>query len=144
MERSGRKRLKKRHHQVGGVHALTAHGEQHQRDGDSADDLQAHLLRRGQAEIAPLDDLDVIIGKTDGAEGQRGTHHQPDEGIGEIAPQQRRQKDGDTDEHAAHGGGAGFLLVVLGTVLADVLADLKLTQLLNDEWPDEQSDEHAR
>ena len=58
-------------------------------------------------------------------------HHQPDEGIGQVAPQQRGQKDGDADEHAAHGGRAGLLLVVLGAVFADVLADLKLAQLLN-------------
>ncbi len=138
----GPKALEKRHHEMGGVHALTAHGQQHQRNGHAGDDLQAHLLRRGQAQIPPLDDLDVVIGKTDGAEGQRGKHHQPDEGIGKVAPQQRGQEDGNTDEHAAHGRGAGLFLVALGTVLANVLADLKLAQLLNDERPDEQSDEH--
>ena len=122
---------------MGGVNALAAYYEQRKRDGHSADHLQAHLLRRGKAEIAPLDDLDVVIRKTDGAECQRGKHHQPDEGIRQIAPQQRRQKDGDTDEHAPHGGGTGFLLMVLGTILADVLADLEFTQLLNDEGPDE-------
>ena len=128
---------------MGGVHALTAHGQQHQRDRDRGEDLQAHLLHRGQAEIPPLDDLDVVIGKADGAEGQGGTHHQPDEGIGQVAPQQRGQQDGDTDEHATHGRGAGLFLMVLGTVLADVLADLKLAQLLNHERPDEQGDEHG-
>ena len=127
---------------MGRVHALTAHGQQHQRNGHAGDDLQADLLRRGQAEIPPLDDFDVVIGKTNRAEGQRGKHHQPDEGIGKVAPQQCRQEDSNTDEHAAHGWSAGLFLVALGTVLANVLADLKLTQLLNDERPDEQSDEH--
>ena len=32
--------------------------------------------------------------------------------------------------------------MVFRTVLTDVLADLKFAQLLNDERPDEQSDEH--
>ena len=50
---------------------------------------------RREAEVATLDDFDVVIGKTNGAEGQGGTHHQPDEGIAEIAPQQCGQQDGD-------------------------------------------------
>ena len=133
----GTKALEKRHHQMGGVDAFAAHGQQHQRNGYSGDDLQAHLLLRGQTEAPPLDDLDVIVGETDGAKGQGGTHDQPDEGIGEVAPQQRGQKDGDTDEYPAHGGGAGLFLVVLWTVFADVLADLKFAQLLNHEWTDE-------
>src|SRR5580704_14928363 len=33
--------------------------------------------------------------------------------------------------------------MVLGAILADVLADLELTQLVNHEGPDEQSDEHG-
>ena len=90
-----------------------------------------------------MDDLDVIIDKADGAEDQCGTHHQPDEEIGKIAPQQRGQQDGDTDEYATHGWGAGLLLVVLRTIFADVLADLKLAQLLNHERPDEQGNEHS-
>jgi hypothetical protein len=138
----GSKALEKRHHEMRGVDAFTPHGQQHHRNHHSGDDLQAHLLHRGQAEIPPLDNLDVVIGKTDRAEGQRGKHHQPDEGVGEVAPQQRGQKDGDADEHAAHGRGAGLLLVVLGAVLADVLADLKLAQLVNHERPDEQGDQH--
>ena len=90
-----------------------------------------------------MDDLDVVVGEANGAKGQRGTHDQPDEGVGEVAPQQRGQKDGDTDEYPAHGGGAGLFLVVLGTVFADVLADLKFAQLLDDEGPDEEGDEHC-
>src|ERR1700728_2240128 len=127
---------------MGGVHALTAHGQQRQRNGHAGDDLQAHLLRRGKAQIPPLNNLDVVIRKTDSAKGQGGKHHQPDEGIGKVAPQQRGQEDGDTDQYATHGGSAGLFLVALGTVLTNVLADLKLTQLLNDERPDEQSNEH--
>ena len=67
--------------------SVAAHGQQHQSNGHRGEDLQAHLLHSGEAETAPLDDLDVVVSESDGAEGQRGTHHQPDEGIGEVAPQ---------------------------------------------------------
>ena len=100
-------------------------------------------MPRGQAEAPPLDDLDVIVGEANGAEGQGGTHYQPDEGIGEVAPQQRGQKDGDTDQYPAHGGGAGLFLVVLRTVFTDVLADLEFAQLIDDEGPNEEGDEHC-
>jgi hypothetical protein len=33
--------------------------------------------------------------------------------------------------------------MVLGTVFADVLADLKFAQLLDNEWTDEEGDEHC-
>ena len=138
----GAKAFEKRNHEMGGVNALAPYEEQRDCNGAAGDDLQTHLLRRGKAEIPPLDDLDVVIGKTNCTEGQRGTHYQPDKGIGKVAPQQRRNKDGDTDEHPTHGWGAGLLLVVLGTVLANELADLKLAQLLNHERPDQQGDEH--
>ncbi len=138
----GTKAFEERHHQVSGVAAYTAHGEQHQGYGDSADDLQSQFLRGGEAEISPLDDLDVVIGKADGRKGHGGTHHQPYERIGKVAPQHCRKKDSDADEHAAHGGGSGLLLVVFGTIFPDVLTDLKLAQLLDHERPDEQGDEH--
>jgi hypothetical protein len=138
----GAKALEKRHHEMSGVHALTAHGKQRQGDRNCGDDLQAHLLRRSQAEIATVDDLDEIIGKSNRGEGQGGTHDQPHERIGEVAPQDGRQEDGNANEHSTHGWGAGFFLVIFRTLFADVLADLKFAQLLNYEWPDEQSDQH--
>ena len=40
----GTKALEKRHHEMGGVHAFAAHGQEHQRNGHGGEDLQAHLL----------------------------------------------------------------------------------------------------
>ena len=88
--------------------------------------------------------LDVVVGKTDGAEGQRGKDRDPDKGIGGIGPQHRGQQNGDDDEHAAHGGRAGFFQVRLRPVFADVLADLELAQLLNHLGPDEERDQQRR
>ena len=135
--------LEEWHYQPRGVAALLF--QQHERDGDgNADqDLQAHLGARGEPEIAPVNHLDVVIGETDAAEGERRKHHHPYEWIREITPQQRGQQNGNADKHAAHGGRAGLLLVLLRPFLADVLADLKFAQLVDDEWPDHQPDEHG-
>ncbi len=46
-----------------------------------------------------------------------------------------------TMSNTAHGGRAGFFLVRLGAVFADVLADLEFAQLLDDVRADEQRDE---
>jgi len=41
-------------------------------------------------------------------------------------------------------GGAGFLLVIFGAVLANELADLKLAQLFNQVRADQQADQQRR
>src|SRR5580698_9109261 len=111
-------------------------------DGDES--LPEKLGARGEAKIAAHHDLDVVVGEAHGAESQRRDHRNPDEGISEIGPEQRGQHDGDHDKHAAHGGRAGFLLVRLRAFFADVLADLKLAQLLNDVGADKQAYQQRR
>ena len=105
--------------------------------------LPEELGARGEAEIAAADDLDVVVGKTDGAESERGTDGDPDEWIGGIGPEDSGQKNGDDDEHSAHGGGAGFFEVRLRAVFADVLADLEFAELLDDVGADEECDEEG-
>src|SRR6185312_10575912 len=114
------KMLEERHAELGGVVALRLHGNERDGDGGGNEELRAELGPSGEAKVAPMDDLDVVIGKTDGSKGQRGTHGQPDERVGQIGPEQRGQQDGDTDEDPAHGGRSGFLLVLLGAFFADV------------------------
>ena len=106
--------------------------------------LPKQLGARRQAQAAPLDDLDVVVGKADGAEGQRGEDRDPDKGIGGVGPEHRGQQNGDDDEHAAHGGRAGLLQVRLRPVVADVLADLELAQLLDHPGTDEERDQQRR
>ena len=120
--------------------------QHHQRDGNrgAGEALPEELGARREAEAAPLDHLDVVVGKTDGAEGERGEDGNPDKGIGGIGPEHSGQQNGDADEHAAHGGRAGLLEVRLGAVFADELADLELAQLLNDVGADEKRDHQRR
>ena len=136
--------LHERHHQPRRVEALPLQHHQRDRDRAADDELQQQLLARGQPEVALVRDLGVIVRKPDGAKRHRREHHEPDEGIRQVAPQQRRNQDGDADQHAAHRGRAALLLVALRTFFADVLADLKLAQPINDKRPDQQADQQRR
>ena len=80
--------------------------------------------------------------KTDCAEGQRGEHRDPHKRVGRNRPQQRRQHNGNHDQHAAHGGRARLLQMRLRPIFPDKLADLKLAQLLDDPRTNEQRDQH--
>ncbi len=117
--------------------------QHNQRDGDAGrgERLPEELGARREAEVAALDDLDVVVGETDGAEGQGGEDGDPDEGVGGIGPEHGGQQNGDDDEDAAHGGRARLLQVRLRAVFADVLADLEFAQLLDDVRADEHGDE---
>ena len=53
--------------------------------------------------------------------------------------QSRVGTNGNHDQNAAHGGRAGFFLVILWAFFANVLADLKFAQAIDDERPDDQS-----
>ncbi len=103
--------------------------------------MPEELGARSEAETATLDGLGVVVGKADGAEGEGGEYGDPDEGIGGVCPENCGQDNGDHDEDAAHGGRAGFFLMRLGSVFADVLADLKFAELFNDVGADEEGDE---
>ncbi len=112
-------------------------------NGECRQELVGQLGAAGQAEVAAMHDLQIIVGETDGAEGQRRQHGDPDEAIGQVGPEQRRNQHGDHDEDAAHGRRAGLLLVGLGAVFADVLADLEFAQAMNDGRANDQSDKQC-
>ncbi len=103
------------------------------------------MARAVRPRFRRLNHLDVIVGKTDGAESASvETITSQTNGLLRSAPQQRRQQDGNADQHAAHSRRARFLLMILGAVLANVLADLKLAQFLDDERSDEKRDQQRR
>src|ERR1700733_3189682 len=83
----------------------------------------------------------VVICKADRREGERGKDGDPNEWIAEIGPEQGGDKDGDGDQQAAHGRSAGFFLMRLRALLANVLVNLKIAQTLNDDRADNQSGE---
>ena len=72
------------------------------------------------------------------AKAQVAKHRDPDEAVAQVGPQQSWDHDGDRDQQAAHGGRAGFFLMSLGAFFADVLADLKFAQAVDDERADDQ------
>src|ERR1035441_2680343 len=88
-----------------------------------------------------MDDLQVIVGETYGCEGERGEDGDPDKWIAQIGPEQGRHQNCDRDQQATHGGSAGFFLVCLRSLFADILANLKFAQTLNHYGTDNQSGE---
>ena len=141
---SGRKDLDEGHGQLRGEHSELREHDERNGDAGSGERLPEQLGACREAEIAALDDLDVVVGETDGAESERGKDGDPDKGVGRIGPEYGGQQNGDDDEHSAHGGSAGFLLVRLRAVFADVLADLEFAQLLDDVGADEHRDQQRR
>src|ERR1017187_1705188 len=135
----GPKLLKEWNQQAGGVLSAILQGDE--RDGNhyAGRDLVTELGARGEAEIAAMDDLQVIVGETDGREGERGEHGDPDKRIAQIGPEQGRHQNCDRDQQATHGGSAGFFLVCLRSLFADVLANLKIAQSLNYDGTYDQS-----
>ncbi len=133
-----------RHHEMRGIAALRLHENEYNRDRHARENLISKLGASGEAKAAAADNLDVIVGKSDGAEDDGGDHREPDKGIAEVGPEQSGQQDSDANQNAAHGGRAGFLLMILWSVFADVLANLKLTQFLDDEGPDEKCNQQRR
>ncbi len=108
-----------------------------------------HALRRelapaGDAEVLVFANLGVVVPKPDRAEGHDAEDRDPDIGVGEVRPQQRGHHNGDDDQHAAHGGRAGLLLVRARAFLADHLADLELAQLRNQPRPQKQAQKQRR
>ena len=91
-------------------------------------DLRGELDAGGEAEIALMDHLQVIVGKSYAAESRRAQERPAKPRVRQIAPQQGGNQNGDADEQAAHGGGSGFLLMIFGAILANKLADLKFAQ----------------
>ncbi len=136
--------LDKRHSQLSGKELELIQNHQRNRHRCPGETLPEQLGARCQAQASLLDDLDVVVGEANRSKSQCGKDGNPDEGVGGIAPEHRGQQNRNPDEHAAHGGSAGLLQVRLWPVVADKLADLKLAQLLNHPWTDEQRDQQRR
>src|SRR6185437_7655289 len=133
------KLFEERHHQPGRIHRAVLHGNKRYRNQYAGKNLESKFRARSQAEIPLVHSFGVVIGESDGSKGQGGKHSNPDEWIGEIGPQQGWNNYGNHDQNASHGGSAGFLLVILWAFFSNVLADLKFTQTIDHERPDDQS-----
>ena len=99
------------------------------------------LARAGQAQIAAMHHLGVVVGESDGRERAGGKHGNPHEAIAQIGPQQRGNDDRDDDQQSAHGRRAGFFLMSLRAFFANVLSDLKFAQAADDQRTHDQRGE---
>ena len=88
-----------------------------------------------------MHNLQIVVGESDGAVGQRRRHSNPDEAIAQIGPQPCWHDHGDHDQHAAHGGSPRLALVGLRAIFANILADLEVTQSPYHRRADHQSHE---
>src|SRR5437868_2616703 len=135
--------LEERYQQSGGVFSAMLQNDQRDRNQDAGGGLIAQLGARGKSEITVMNDFEVVIGKTDCTERNRGKHGDPHKRIAEVRPEQRRHQDGDRDQQSAHGRRARFFLMSLRTFFAYVLPNLEIAQALNHDRPDDQAGEKS-
>ena len=113
--------------------------------GDEADHrLPEELRARRQPLRIAVDDLALVVDPADRAEAERHEQHDPDEAVGEVAPQQRRDRDRHQDQRAAHRRRAGLGEVRLRAVVAHRLADLHPRQPGDHPRADDERDEERR
>ncbi len=63
--------LQEGHDQAGRVQAVGLQRAQRRADGDGRQELVHQLGARGQAQVAAVDNLQIVVGETDGPKGQR-------------------------------------------------------------------------
>ena len=73
-----------------------------------------------------------VIGKADGAEGDRYEECDPNIKIAHIGKQDRRKNGGGEDQQPTHSRGAGFFLMGLRDFIADGLADMRGAKTLDE------------
>ena len=130
-----------KHAQVGGL----GDAEREVERGHQADQrLPEELLARTHALGVLVHHLAPVVDPADGAEADRHQHHDPDEAVAPVEPQQRRHADADQHQHAAHRRRAALGEVRLHAVVADRLADLQRGQAPDDPGPERQADQQRR
>ena len=104
----------------------------HRDDGD--EDLARELLPRLKAEVAFLDDLDVVVEE---AEHEMAEHDEErEENLRRPRRgHERRERDAADDHDAAHRRRAALCLMALRAFLADALAELELMKFRDEERP---------
>src|SRR5262249_1458139 len=135
--------LKERDNELGGILAADLHENQDKRDRNAGEKLQHQFAAPGESEVAAMHDLQVVVGEADAGESQRGQNCYQDEFVAQIGPKHSRNYDSDGNQHSTHSGRARFFMMALGPFLANVLANLKFTQLANDRRPNDQRHKHC-
>src|ERR1035438_6740411 len=87
----------------------------------------------GQAQVSATGHLGVIVGECESRERAGGEHGNPHEAVAQVRPQQGGNDDRNHDQQSAHGGRAGFFLMRLRTLFANVLSDLEVAEAADDQ-----------
>src|SRR5205823_6179620 len=130
----------KGNNQLGGILTRGLKHYQHHSHQDAYQDLIGELAATSKSEIAVMDDLQIVVGETDGRKAERGDDRDPNIFISQVGPKQCRNNDGDGNEHHTHRRSAGFFLMSSRSLFTDVLSDLKVSELANHARANDQSD----
>src|ERR1022692_786526 len=131
--------LEEWHDQAGGIFSPVLERDQSHGNNDTRGNLISELGPSGEAKVAAMNHLQIVVGEADGGEGDCRKDDDPNEGIRQIRPKQSGHQDCNRDQQSTHGGSAGLFLMRLRAFFANVLADLKLAQTLNHDRTDNQS-----
>src|SRR5947207_14424873 len=112
--------LQERENELRGVSAVRG---QHQKRGanDEADkDLQREFALGGEAEVLPFGNFGVVVNESDRGETKKSEERDQYKRVLELGPKENANSGRENDEHAAHGGRACDLVVLLRAFFATV------------------------
>ena len=105
------------------------------------ENLKDHLVAGPETVVRAADDLEVIVGKANGAKRTRCQHGHPHVGVGKVGPQQCWNDSGSENQQTAHGGRPRLGAMRLRTLLADHLTNLEIAKLANHPGSEHETDE---
>src|SRR5258706_8086385 len=120
--------LEKWHNQLGRIHPIGLHGDQHHRNHDAGCDLQPQLCPPRQPQVPAVHHFCVIVSKSNRRKRARSENRDPYEPVAQVRPQQRRHHDGYGDQQPPHRRSPGFFLMSFRTFFPNVLSNLELAQ----------------
>src|SRR6266478_2175921 len=125
----GMESLQKRKDELRRVSTVGGQDKKHDANNQADESLKINFLLRGETQIALIRDFRVIIDEANDRKTEKRKKRKQDKRIGQIRPKENRHCRGKNDEHAAHGRRTRFLLVRLGALLANELADLQFAEI---------------
>ena len=105
--------------------------------------LHGELRARRETQRAALDDLQEVVGESEARREHRDAEHGHARRIA-VREDEERDADRGEDDQPAHRRSPGLGVVLLGALLADVLAELLQPQVLDELRAQEDADQHRR
>ncbi len=140
----GMESLQKRKDELRRVSTVGGQDKKHDANNQADESLKINFLLRGETQIALIRDFRVIIDEANDRKTEKRKKRKQDKRIGQIRPKENRHCRGKNDEHAAHGRRTRFLLVRLGALLANELADLQFAEIPDKPGTKDQRQKHRR